>query len=75
MQDLGYRTYFWSHAYHDYGATLNYESAYHHMYDYYHNGAIYLMHPNNKGNYDALEDFIKQMLDKGYTFKTIDQIK
>lgn len=75
VQDLGYKTYFWSHAYYDYGETLSYEKAYTNMIDYYHNGAIYLMHPNNKGNYDALEAFIKEMLEQGYTFKTVDQIK
>lgn len=75
VQDLGYRTFFWSHAYYDYGETLSYDSAYMSMMNYHHNGAIYLMHPNNKGNYDALEDFIQEMLDLGYTFKTVDQIK
>lgn len=75
VQDLGYKTFFWSHAYYDYGEALSYDTAYASMLDYYHNGAIYLMHPNNKGNYEALEAFIKVMLDKGYTFKTVDQIK
>lgn len=75
LQDLGYRTYFWSHAYYDFNGPLSYDTAFKYMSDYYHNGAIYLMHPNNKGNYDALEDFIKMMLDKGYRFKTVDQIK
>lgn len=75
LQDLGYRTYFWSHAYYDFAGQLSYDTAYRYMADYYHDGAIYLMHPNNKGNYDALEDFIKLMLEKGYHFKTVDQIK
>lgn len=75
LQDLGYKNFFWSHAYYDYGPELSYQDAYQSMIDYYHNGAIYLIHPNNKGNYVALEDFIKAMLDKGYTFKTVDQIK
>lgn len=75
LSDMGYKTFFWSHAYYDYGEELSYEKAYNNMMNYYHNGAIYLMHPNNKGNYVALEAFIKEMLDKGYTFKTVDQIK
>lgn len=75
LKDLGYRTYFWSHAYYDYGPQLSYEEAYESMINYYHNGAIYLIHPNNKGNYLALEDFIKAMLEEGYAFKTVDQIK
>lgn len=75
LQDLGYRNFFWSHAYYDYGPELSFKEAYNSMINYYHNGAIYLMHPNNKGNYVALETFIKEMLDQGYTFKTVDQIK
>lgn len=75
MKDLGYKNYFWSHAYYDYGPELSYQEAYDAMMNYYHNGAIYLIHPNNKGNYTALEDFIKEMLDMGFTFKTVDQIK
>ncbi|MDD3049338.1 MAG: DUF5011 domain-containing protein [Bacilli bacterium] len=75
LQDLGYKTFFWSHAYYDYGPELSYQDAYKAMHNYYHNGAIYLIHPNNKGNYVALEDFIKEMLDMGYKFKTVDQIK
>lgn len=74
LQDLGYKNFFWSHAYYDYGPELSYQDAYNSMINYYHNGAIYLIHPNNKGNYVALEDFIKEMLDMGYTFKTVDQI-
>ncbi len=71
MQDLGYTTYFWSHAYYDYGAHVNYETAYTALTNYYHNGAIYLIHPSNEGNYLAMEDFIVEMLDLGYTFKTL----
>ena len=26
-----------------------------------HNGAIYLLHPSNKGNYEAMDTFIKNM--------------
>lgn len=75
LQDLGYRTYFWSHAYYDYGPELSFKDAYNAMVNYHHNGAIYLMHPNNKGNYVALESFLKEMIDEGYTFATVDQIQ
>lgn len=75
LQDLGYRNYFWSHAYYDFGAPLSFKEAYDSMINYYHPGAIYLIHPNNKGNYLAIESFVKEMLDKGYRFDTVDHIK
>ena len=37
-------------------------------------GAIYLLHPSNKGNYEAMDTFIKNMKDLGYDFKTVDTI-
>lgn len=74
MQDLGYRSFFWSHAYYDYGPKLSFKEAYDAMINYYHPGAIYLIHPNNEGNYLALETFIQEMLEKGYEFKTVDEI-
>lgn len=74
MQDLGYRTYFWSAAYMDYGESVSKASAYQKMMQLYHNGAIYLLHPKNKGNYLALEDFIKSMKKLGYHFDTVDKI-
>lgn len=74
IQDLGYRNYFWSHAYYDYGAPLSFKEAYDLMINYYHPGAIYLLHPKNEGNYLALETFIKEMLEKGYRFDTVDNI-
>ena len=44
------------------------------MMDHYHNGAIYLLHPSNKGNYEAMDTFIKNMKDLGYRFDTVDHI-
>lgn len=73
-QDLGYSNYFWSHAYYDYGADVSKEEALKTLVDHYHNGAIYLLHPSNKGNYEAMDEFIKKMKAEGYTFKTVDTI-
>ena len=42
--------------------------------DHYHNGAIYLLHPSNKGNWEALDDFIREMKRLGYRFDTVDHI-
>ncbi len=75
VADLGYRSYFWSHAYYDYAYDLSYDEAYHNLMDYYHPGAIYLIHPSNKGNYEALGTFIQEMKKLGYRFATVDEIK
>lgn len=72
--DMGYRTYFWSAAYVDFEEDLSKEDAYKKMMSLYHNGAIYLLHPKNKGNYLALGDFIDQMRELGYRFDTVDHI-
>lgn len=74
VHDLGYRTFFWSHAYYDYGSDVSKEEALDTMLAHYHNGAIYLLHPTNKGNYLALDDFIKEMKRLGYRFDTVDHI-
>lgn len=74
VQDLGYKNYFWSHAFYDYGKDVSKEEAYQSFMNHYHNGAIYLLHPSNKGNYLALEDFILTMKEKGYHFDTVDNI-
>jgi len=39
-----------------------------------HNGAIYLIHPHNKGNYLALGDFIDEVINRGYTFDLVKNI-
>lgn len=75
VKDLGYRTYFWSHAYYDYASDVSGEEALKTMMDHYHNGAIYLLHPSNKGNYEAMDTFIKNMKKEGYRFATVDEIK
>lgn len=74
VQDMGYRTYFWSAAYVDFEGDLSKTEALQKLMSLYHNGAIYLLHPKNKGNYLALADFIDNMRDMGYRFDTVDQI-
>lgn len=75
MKDLGYKTYFWSIAYVDFGEDLSKEKALSEMTSRMHNGAIYLIHPKNKGNYEAMDDFIKQMKQQGYRFDLVKNIK
>lgn len=75
VHDLGYQTFFWSHAYYDYGSDVSKQQALDTMMQHYHNGAIYLLHPSNKGNYEALGDFIEKMKKLGYRFDTLDHIE
>lgn len=74
VKDLGYSNYFWSHAYYDYASDVSGSEALKTMMEHYHEGAIYLLHPSNKGNYEAMDTFIKNMKDLGYDFKTVDTI-
>jgi delta-lactam-biosynthetic de-N-acetylase len=75
VKDMGYKTFFWSASYMDFNGELSKEKALNLMLSKYHNGAIYLIHPNNKGNYLALDDFIKEMKKKGYKFDLVKNIK
>lgn len=73
-KDLGYKTFFWSASYLDFAGELSKSDALEKMMSQYHNGAIYLIHPVNKGNYLALEDFIKNMQNLGYQFGLVKDI-
>lgn len=75
MKDLGYKTYFWSVAYLDYADNVSKEKALQELTSRVHNGAIYLIHPKNKGNYEAMDNFIKTMKSQGYTFDLVKNIE
>lgn len=72
---LGYRTFFWSHAYYDYDQDVSSQMAFNNMITHLHPGAIYLLHPSNKGNYEAMEDFIKEAVHQGYRFDKVSNIE
>ena len=74
MKDLGYKTYFYSSYYMDFGEDVSKEYALKELMARYHNGAIYLLHPKNKGNYLALDSFIKKMKALGYRFDLVKNI-
>ena len=74
MKSLGYKSFFYSANYDDFSSVLSKEKALNEMLKRYHNGAIYLIHPNNKGNYEALDSFIKEMKNKGYSFDLVKNI-
>ena len=64
-----------SRNYLDYKEDVTKEKALNELTKRVHNGAIYLMHPKNKGNYLALDTFIKNMKKQGYTFDLVKNIK
>jgi len=74
IKDLGYFTYFYSADYLDWNGEVSKDYAYAELMKRYHNGAIYLLHPQNKGNYLALDSFIKDMKNLGYRFDLVKNI-
>lgn len=75
VHDLDYKTYFWSHAYMDYGADVSKEEAYNNLISHIHPGAIYLLHPSNSGNYEAMDSFIEECIAQGYRFDIVSNIE
>ena len=74
VSDLGYKSIFWCHAYYDYGEDISKEEALKSLLEHVHPGAIYLIHPSNRGNYEAIEDFIIDMHKQGYRFALLDDL-
>lgn len=74
VQDLGYKTFFYSADYLDWDGEVSKEYALEQLKKRVHNGAIYLIHPVNKGNYLALDSFIKDMKKEGYRFDLVKNI-
>ena len=74
MKDLGYKTFFYSADYKDFAENVTKEKALAELTKRYHNGAIYLMHPKNRGNYEALESFINEMKKQGFSFDLVKNI-
>ena len=74
MKSMGYKSIFWSVAYKDWDGDYNKEYSLNNMKKQLHNGAIYLIHPKCRGNYEALEDFINYATDLGYKFDLVKNI-
>ncbi len=69
VDNLGYKTVFWSYAYNDYSETQppvqeSYEAAVNML----HPGAIYLLHANSSTNTAFLADWIDAAREAGYEF-------
>ena len=74
MKSMGYKSIFWSVAYKDWDGDYNKEYSLNNMKKQLHNGAIYLIHPKCRGNYESLEDFINYATDLGYKFDLVKNI-
>ncbi len=75
-QDAGYKTMFWSFAYKDWerDVTRGADYAVKAVTPYLHDGAIILLHAVSQDNADALESIIRYARDRGYEFKSLDEL-
>ena len=73
VKSLGYKTVFWSSAYCDW--NVNGQKSVEYTKEMYlnnlHNGAILLMHSVSSSNREALSSIIDEVIELGYTFKTV----
>lgn len=70
VKDLGYTTLFWSLAYHDWDKNLEPTKALQILEKGLFDGAIILLHAVSETNALILDDFIKLVKSKGYTFSS-----
>lgn len=75
IEDLGYKTMFWSIAYGDYDKNNqpSVEWILNHFATYHHNGALTLMHNDSNGNRDAMDQVLTYLEEQGYRFGTLDE--
>jgi peptidoglycan-N-acetylmuramic acid deacetylase len=74
---LGYKTVMWSFAYVDWDENNQplKEDAKAKILNNLHNGEIMLLHGNSKTNTDLLDEIIKEIKNRGYEFKGIDEFQ
>ncbi len=76
INDLGYKTIFWSFAYADWD-NKNQPSkadAINKVISNTHNGAVILLHPTSEINAEIMDDLINIWRNLGYTFGTLDEL-
>jgi peptidoglycan-N-acetylmuramic acid deacetylase len=75
-KNLGYKTIFWSMAYMDYDVKKQPGAEYviQHFKQYYHNGAIPLMHNVSSSNAEALDRVLTNLEKEGFFFGNLDNI-
>jgi len=73
--DLGYVSVFWSFAYKDWEVNNQKGTgyAYNQIMDGVHDGAILLLHAVSRDNAEILDKVIKDLKNKGYVFKSLDE--
>lgn len=75
-EDMGYKTVMWSFAYKDWdvNAQKGGDYAFDQVTPYLHDGAILLLHAVSSDNASALERIIKYAREKGYEFRSLDDL-
>jgi peptidoglycan-N-acetylmuramic acid deacetylase len=76
VQDLGYKTVFWSFAYADWDNQKQPDpaAAKKKILDNLHNGAVILLHPTSATNAAILGDVLREMKARGYRFGSLDEL-
>jgi len=76
LNELGYKTIFWSFAYADWDNNnqMTKEAAKEKILSNIHNGAILLLHPTSKTNAEIMEDIVIELKARGYRFGTLDEL-
>ncbi len=76
-KDAGYKTVFWSFAYKDWMKDVNNgaDYAFNAVTPYLHSGAIILLHAVSRDNADALENIINYAKERGFEFRSLDNMK
>ena len=76
INELGYKTIFWSFAYEDWDNQKQPSAEYakEKIFANLHNGEIMLLHPTSKTNAEILRDVIVELKSRGYRFGTLDEL-
>lgn len=75
-KSMGYTTVMWSFAYDDWDESKQGRESYatKKIIDNIHNGCVILLHANSKDNCNILDNVIKELIRRGYEFKTLDEL-
>lgn len=75
--DMDYKTVFWSFAYNDWDTSnqKGADYAFNQIVPYLHDGAVMLIHACSSDNADVLDRLITYIIDQGYTFGSLDELK
>ncbi len=76
LDELGYKTVFWSFAYADWDNENqpSHSFAKKKIFENIHNGEIMLLHPTSKTNAEILKDVIIELKARGFRFGTLDEL-